>query len=128
MIEHHNNITGANFMITSTKLYVQVATFSNNGSTNFLETIKQGFKRTIPWNKFRSEITTQTKSIKLDYLADAAFRNINRLFELSFKTRNLWQENGTLSMINQMQTSLNFVITTLLEINRRFGCINWWSY
>ena len=115
-------------MITSTKLYVQVATFSNNGSTNFLETIKQGFKRTIPWNKFRSEITTQTKSTKLDYLADAAFRNINRLFELSFKTRNLWQENGTLSMINQMQTSLNFVITTLLEINRRFGCINWWSY
>ena len=115
-------------MITSTKLYVQVATFSNNGSTNFLETIKQGFKRTIPWNKFRSEITTQTKSIKLDYLADAAFRNINRLFELSFKTRNLWQENGTLSMINQMQTSLNFMITTLLEINRRFGCINWWSY
>ena len=48
LIEHHNNITGANFMITSTKLYVQVATFSTNGSINFLETIKQGFKRTIP--------------------------------------------------------------------------------
>ena len=115
-------------MITSTKLYVQVATFSNNGSTNFLETIKQGFKRTIPWNKFRSEITTQTKSTNLHYLADPTFRNLNRLIVLSFKTRNLWPENGILSMINQMQTSLIFEITTLLKINRRFGCINWWSY
>ena len=50
-------------MITRTKLYVQVATFSTNDSINFLETIKQGFKRTIPWNKFRSEITNKQKTL-----------------------------------------------------------------
>ena len=29
----------------------------------FLEIIKQGFKRTIYWNKYRSETTTQTRAI-----------------------------------------------------------------
>ena len=54
-------------------------------SIKFLETIKQRFKRTISWNKYRSEITTQTKNNNIDYLTDPTFRNINRLFVLSFK-------------------------------------------
>ena len=40
------------------------------------------------WSKYRSEIITQTKSNKLDYLTDLAFRSINRLFVVSFKNRN----------------------------------------
>ena len=40
------------------------------------------------WNKYRSEITTQTKNNNLDYLIDPTFRNINRLFVLSFKNGN----------------------------------------
>ena len=54
----------------------------------FLENIKQEFKRTISWNKYRSEITTQTKNNNLDYLIDPTLRNINRLFVLSFKNGN----------------------------------------
>ena len=50
--------------------------------------MKQGFKRTISWNKYRSEITTQPKSNNLDYLIDPTFRNINRLYVLSLKNRN----------------------------------------
>ena len=46
LIEHHNNITGANFMINYTKLYVSVVTLSINNNTKFLENIKEGFKRT----------------------------------------------------------------------------------
>ena len=53
-----------------------------------LENIKQGFKRTISWNRFRSEIITQPKNNNLDYLIDPAFRNINILFVLSFKNGN----------------------------------------
>ena len=41
------------------KLYFLVATLSINDDIKFLENIKQGFKKTISWNKFRSEITTQ---------------------------------------------------------------------
>ena len=50
-----------------------------------MEYLKQGFKRTISWNKYRSEITTEAKNNSLDNLIDATFRNINRLFVLSLK-------------------------------------------
>ena len=55
---------------------------------NFLENIKQEFKRTISWAKYRSEITAQPKNNNLDYLVNLTFRNINRLFVLSFKNGN----------------------------------------
>ena len=35
--------------------------------------------------QYRSDITTQSKNNNLDYLIDPTFRNINRLFALSFK-------------------------------------------
>ena len=54
--------TGATFQINSTKLYVQVVTLSINGNIKFLENIKQGFNRTVSWNKYRSEITAQAKT------------------------------------------------------------------
>ena len=88
LIQHHNNITGKNFMITSTKLYVPVVTLSTDDNAKFLENVKQGFKRTIPWNNYSSETTTQPKTNNLDYLIDPSFRNINRLFALSFKNGN----------------------------------------
>ena len=75
-------------MTASLKLYVQVATLSINNNNKFFENIKQGFKRTISWNKYRSEIITQTKNNNLYYLTDPTFRNINRLFVLSFKNGN----------------------------------------
>ena len=50
--------TRTTFQINNVELYVPVVTFSTNDKINFLENIKQGFKRTIYWNKQRSEITT----------------------------------------------------------------------
>ena len=46
--------TSGTFQINNTKLYVPVATLSINDNIKFLENIKQGFKRTISWNKYRS--------------------------------------------------------------------------
>ena len=80
--------TGATFQINKAKLYVPVVNFSINDNIKVLENIKQGFKRTISRSKQRSETTTQPKSNNSDYLTDATFRNINRLFVLSFKNRN----------------------------------------
>ena len=88
LIEQNNYITGVNFVITSTKFYVPVVTLSINDNFKNLENIKQGFKRAISWNKYRSEITTQPKNNNLDYLIDPTFRNINTLFVLSFKNGN----------------------------------------
>ena len=61
---------------------------SINDNIKLLENIKQGFKRTIYWNTYRSETKTQTKNNNLDYLIDSTFKNINRLFVLSFKNGN----------------------------------------
>ena len=72
-------------MITSTKLHVPVVALSINDNVKFLENIKQEFKRTISWKKYRSELTTQTKNNNLDYLIDPTFTNIDRLFVVSFK-------------------------------------------
>ena len=44
--------------MNDTKLYVPVVTLSNTGNIKFLENIKQGFRRTTSWNKYRFEITT----------------------------------------------------------------------
>ena len=78
-------ISGAKFQINNAKLYVPVVTFSINDNINFLENIKQYFKRTISWNKYRSERTTQTENNNLDYLIDPIFSKIKILFALSFK-------------------------------------------
>ena len=71
--------------MNNAKLYVQVVTLSINVNIKFLENIKQEFKRTISWNKHRSEITTQPRNNNIDYLIDPTLRNINRLFVFSFK-------------------------------------------
>ena len=51
--------TSAKFQIHNAKFYVPVVTLSINDNIKFLNNIKQGFKRTIYWNKYRSEITLQ---------------------------------------------------------------------
>ena len=55
------NTIGTIFQINNPKLYVAVVTFSINDNIRFLENIRQGFKKTILWNKHRSKITTQIK-------------------------------------------------------------------
>ena len=80
--------TGATFQINNAKLYVPVVTLSINDNIKFLENIKHGFKRTISWSQYRPETTTQPKNNNLDYLNDPTFRNIKRLFVLSFKNGN----------------------------------------
>ena len=77
--------TNATFKITDTKLYVPVVTLSTEDDDNFLEQLKSRFKRTIKWNKYRSEMTNQTKTNHLNHLIDPAFTKVNRLFVLLFE-------------------------------------------
>ena len=77
--------TNAIFKITDTKLYIPVVTLSTKDDNNFLEQLKSEFKRTIRWNKYRSEMTNQTKTNHLNHLIDPTFSKVNRLFVLSFE-------------------------------------------
>ena len=59
--------TSETFQITGIKLYVPVVTLSTKDNYKLLEQLKAGFKRTIKWNKYRSEMTNQTKTNNLNY-------------------------------------------------------------
>ena len=74
------------FKITDTKSYVPVATLSTKDDNNFLKQLKSRFKRNIKWNKYRSEMTNQTKTNHLNYVIDLIFGKVNRLFVLSFES------------------------------------------
>ena len=80
-----NNTTNATFKITDTKLYVPVVTLSAEYNKKLSDLLKTGFKRTIKWNKYRSEMSFQVANNNLNYLIDPTFTNVNRLFVLSFK-------------------------------------------
>ena len=77
--------TSAIFKIIDTKLYVPVVTLSTKDDNNFLEQLISGFKRTIKWNKHRSEMANQTKTNNLNYLNNATFNKDNKSFVLSFQ-------------------------------------------
>ena len=66
LIEHQNNITDVDFKITNAKLYESVVILSISDKIKFLENLKQGFRRLISWNKYKSEITTQPNINNLD--------------------------------------------------------------
>ena len=87
--------TNATFQIKDTKLYVPVVTLSTEDDNNFLEQLKSGFKRTIKWNKYRSEMTNQTKTNNLNYLIDPTFIKVNRLFVLSFENEEYFSKYYT---------------------------------
>ena len=55
----------ATFKITDTKLYVPVVTLSKENDKKLLEQLKLEFKRTIKWNKNRSQITIQSQNNNL---------------------------------------------------------------
>ena len=76
--------TGLEFELKETKLYVLVVTLSKENDTKLLEQLKSAFKRTIKWNKYRSQMTIQSNNNNLNYLTDPTFTNVNRLFVLSF--------------------------------------------
>ena len=52
-----NNPENATFKITAIKLYAPVVTLSKEDDIKLLEQLKTGFKRTIKWNKYRSQMS-----------------------------------------------------------------------
>ena len=56
--------TNATFKITDTKLRVPTVTLSTENDKSLLEQLRTGVKRTIKWNKYRSEMTSETQNTK----------------------------------------------------------------
>ena len=82
---HIDSPTSTKFEINDCKLYVPVVTLSAENDNKLLEQLKLGFRRSINWNKYMSQMSNQNKNNNLNYLIDTTFSNINRLFVLSFE-------------------------------------------
>ena len=77
--------SGTKYKITDRKLYVPVVTLSKENDIKHFEQLNTGFKITIKWNKYISQMTIQLQNDNLNYLIDPTFTNVNRLFVLSFQ-------------------------------------------
>ena len=80
-----NNPTDTAFKITAAKLYVPVVGLSVQNDRKFLEQWKTGFRITIKWKKYRSEISNQVKNDNLNNLIEPTFTRFNKLVVSSFK-------------------------------------------
>ena len=60
MADANNPPTGLEFKITDTKLHVTVVTLSKENDKKILKQLISGFKRTVMWNKYRSQMTIST--------------------------------------------------------------------
>ena len=77
------NPTNATFKRIDTKLFAPVVILSTEDDNKELEQLKTEFKRTIGWNKYRSN---RIKINNLYYLIYPAFTRVNGLFVLLFET------------------------------------------
>ena len=71
--------------ITETNLYVHVVTLSTQDNAKLLPQLKQGFKRTISWNKYLAKPELLAQKANLNHLIEPSFQGVNRLFVLAFE-------------------------------------------
>ena len=102
-----SNPEDATFKITDAKLFVPVVTLSKENDIKLLEQLKTGFKRTIKWSKYRSQMSIQPQNNNLNYLIDPTFTNVNRLFVLSFPRNNNTDSRYSFSNYNVPKVKIN---------------------
>ena len=102
-----DNPENATFRITDTKLYVPVVTLSKENDIKLSEQLKLRFKRTIKWNKYRSQMTIQPQNSNLNYLIDPTFMNVNRLFVCLFQEIIILIADTPIQIIINHKTSMS---------------------
>ena len=73
------------FAITDSNLYVPVVTLSSQDNSKLLPQSKNGFKRTITWNKYLAKPELLAQNTNLNHLIEPSFQGVNRLFVLAFE-------------------------------------------
>ena len=80
-----NTLSKAELSITDCKLYVLVVILKSVDENELLNQLKTGFKRTVGYNKYRSQMSNQPVDNNLNYFIDPNFNNVNRLFALAYE-------------------------------------------
>ena len=71
--------------ISETTLHVPVVTLSTQDNAKLLPQLKNGFKRTITWNKYLAKPELLPQNANLNHLIEPSFQGANRLFVLAFE-------------------------------------------
>ena len=98
------------FAIADIKLYVPVVTLSTQDNAKLLQQLKSGFKRTINWNKYESNIKTFAQNRYLNHLINPSFQGVNRLFVLSFENEDQRKSHSTYYLPNVKIKDYNVMI------------------
>ena len=72
-----------------------MVTLSTKDNEKLLQQLKSGFKKTISWNKYESNIKAFAQNRYLNYIINPIFQGVNRLFVLSFENENDRTSNTT---------------------------------
>ena len=100
-------------------MYVPVVTLSAENYNKLLKQLKSGFRITIKWNKYMSQMSNQNKNNNLNYLIDPTFSNVNRLFVLSFEN-----QDGRTSYYNYYMPSVEIKdYNVLIDGNAFLSCL-----
>ena len=75
---------GPTFTVRETNLYVPVITLSTQDNSRLLQQLKNGFKRTISWNKYLAKPELLAQNANLNHLIEPSFQGVNGLFVLAF--------------------------------------------
>ena len=79
-------IAETTFEITSTKLYVPIATLSSKGKVKLVKLLKEGFKRHAFFNECQTKLELRNLGNKnlARFPLDASFQGVRRLFVVAF--------------------------------------------
>ena len=99
-------------------MHVLVVNLSTEDDNKLLQQLKAGFKRTIKWNMYRSEISNQEKTNNLNYLIDLTFNKANRLFVLPFEN-----EDYGMSFSKHHMLSIEIKDSNVLIDDKLFWCV-----
>ena len=84
-----NDTKTTTFAITDAKFYVPVVTLSTQDNGKLFEQLKSGFKITISWSKYEPKVSIQAPNLYLDFLINANFQGVMRLFVLWFENKDV---------------------------------------
>ena len=105
------------FTTTETNLYVPVVTLSTQDNSKLLPQLKNGFKKTINWDKYLAKPELWAQNANLNHLTEPSFQGINKLFVLAFEdddqrisNKGYYIPNVELKDYNVMTDGKNFLI------------------
>ena len=98
------------FIIKETNFYVPVVTLSTQDNSKLLPQLKNGFKRTITWNKYLIKPGLLAKNGNLNHSFEPSFQGINILFILAFQNDDQKISNKRYYILNAEIKDCNVII------------------